>query len=56
MEYRNHKDLSLSEVGVGCYALCGVYGLKDVDNFQVMLRWAYELGINFIDYIRDIGL
>jgi aryl-alcohol dehydrogenase-like predicted oxidoreductase len=56
MEYPNHKDLSLSEIGVGCYALIGVYGSKDVDNFQVMLRRAYELGVNFIDCIRDIGL
>ena len=34
MKYRKHKDFTLSEVGVGCYALSGVYGVKDVKEFK----------------------
>ena len=55
MEYRNHKDLSLSEIGVGCYALSGVYGPKDVDHFQAMLRRAFQLGVNFFDVADGYG-
>ena len=49
MEYRLHKGWKLSEVGVGCYPLGGVYGEKDVGEFKRMLVRAYELGINFFD-------
>lgn len=31
MEYHKHKDLSFSEIEVGCYALSGVYGSRDVE-------------------------
>jgi len=49
MKYRLHKDFEISEIGVGCYALGGVYGEKDVNEFKRMLVHAYELGINFFD-------
>ncbi|MBT9149434.1 MAG: General stress protein 69 [Dehalococcoidia bacterium] len=55
MKYRKHNDFTLSEVGVGCYALTGVYGTKDVEEFKQMLNRAYELGINFFDTASAYG-
>ena len=55
MEYRKHADFTLSEIGVGCYALSGVYGPKDVDEFKRMLNRAYELGVNFFDTAEAYG-
>jgi len=55
MEYRKHRDLSISEVGVGCYALSGSYGRKDIDEFRRMLVRAHELGINFFDTAEAYG-
>ena len=55
MKYRKHKDLTVSEVGVGCYALSGVYGVKDVKEFKQMLNRAYNLGINFFDTANAYG-
>ena len=49
MEYRRHCGLRVSEVGVGCYSLTGVYGKKDVDEFVRMVRRAHELGVNLFD-------
>ncbi len=49
MEYRIHKGITLSEIGVGLYALAGVYGKKDVNEFKRMLLSAVELGVNFFD-------
>jgi hypothetical protein len=39
MEYHKHKDLSLSEIGVGCYALSGVYGSRAVE----CSKWVVQL-------------
>ena len=55
MKYRKHKDFTVSEVGVGCYALSGVYGVKDVKEFKQMLNRAYDLGINFFDTADAYG-
>lgn len=55
MEYREHDGLKISEVGVGCYALSGVYGTKDVEEFKRMLRRAHELGVNFFDTAEAYG-
>ena len=49
MEYRLHKNFEISEIGVGCYSLGGVYGEKDVGEFKRMLVRAYGLGVNFFD-------
>ena len=53
MQYRTHQDLIISEIGVGCYALGGVYGQVDQPEFQFMLRRAYELGVNFFDTVNE---
>ncbi|MBE0410403.1 MAG: aldo/keto reductase [Anaerolineales bacterium] len=49
MQYRIHKNFKISEIGVGCYALAGVYGEKDVAGFKAMLVKAYEWGVNIFD-------
>ena len=55
MKYQTHNDLTLSEIGVGCYALSGVYGPKDLVQFKTMLARAYELGVNFFDVAEGYG-
>ena len=49
MEYRTHRNETLSEIGVGCYALSGAYGKVDPEQFDGMLRRAYELGVTVFD-------
>jgi aryl-alcohol dehydrogenase-like predicted oxidoreductase len=49
MEYRTHRNETLPEIGVGCYALSGVYGKVDPEQFSSVLRRAYELGVTFFD-------
>jgi aryl-alcohol dehydrogenase-like predicted oxidoreductase len=41
--------LQTSEVGMGMYALAGVYGQKDLDEFRRVLRRAFDLGVTFFD-------
>lgn len=55
MKYRKHRNLKLSEIGVGCYALSGAYGSVDVKRFQQMIHRAYELGVNFFDTAEAYG-
>ena len=47
--YRSHGGERLSEIGVGCYAVGGVYGPRDPEAFIGVLRRAYELGVTFFD-------
>jgi hypothetical protein len=44
MNYRQHKDLTLSEIGVGCCALSGAYGQVGVGQFKTMLGARLSLG------------
>ncbi|USG99650.1 aldo/keto reductase [Thermococcus argininiproducens] len=55
MEYRKHKSLKISEIGIGTYALSGVYGAKDLEEFKRMIYRAYELGVNFFDTAEAYG-
>ncbi len=55
MDYRKHQDVSLSEVGIGCYALSGVYGKVDPISFQSLIQRAFELGINYFDTAEAYG-
>lgn len=55
MEYRNHQDVKISEIGVGGYALSGAYGPVDIKQFQKMIERAYELGVNFFDTAEGYG-
>jgi aryl-alcohol dehydrogenase-like predicted oxidoreductase len=55
MEYRRNQEFSFSEIGIGCYALSGVYGTKDHRVYIRMLQRAYELGINFFDTADTYG-
>jgi aryl-alcohol dehydrogenase-like predicted oxidoreductase len=55
VRYRKHKNLNISEIGIGCYSLSGVYGKKDIDEFKKMIVRAYELGVNFFDTAEAYG-
>ena len=52
MRYRKHRDLRISEVGVGTYSLTGVYGTKNIEGFKSMINRAFELGVNFFACMR----
>lgn len=49
MQYRLHRGETLSEIGLGCYALSGVYGPKDPESFVGLLRQAHDWGVTFFD-------
>jgi aryl-alcohol dehydrogenase-like predicted oxidoreductase len=55
MRYRKHRDLRISEVGVGTYSLSGVYGTKNIEGFKSMINRAFELGVNFFDTAEAYG-
>lgn len=55
MNYRTYRGLKISEIGIGCYSLSGVYGKKDITQFQQMINRAYHLGINFFDTADAYG-
>ena len=55
MEYRVHQGIELSAVGVGCYALSGAFGRKDVDSIKAVLRRAHEMGVNLFDTAEAYG-
>jgi aryl-alcohol dehydrogenase-like predicted oxidoreductase len=54
MDFRQHKDFIISEVGFGCYGLSGVYG-KEPQDYEHTIQKAYELGINFFDTAEAYG-
>jgi aryl-alcohol dehydrogenase-like predicted oxidoreductase len=51
MKYRYTGDRSLrfSEIGLGTYALAGVYGRKDQAEFTRVVKRALDLGVTFFD-------
>jgi aryl-alcohol dehydrogenase-like predicted oxidoreductase len=51
VKYRDTPDgvLRVSEIGLGTYALAGVYGEKDPGRFKTTLRKAYDLGVTLFD-------
>ena len=49
MQYRTHRGESLSEIGLGCYALSGAYGQRDPERFLALIQRAYDLGVTFFD-------
>jgi len=55
MRYRNYKDLDISEIGMGCYALSGSYGSVDSKKYKSVLNHAIELGINLFDTAATYG-
>lgn len=55
MKQRKHRDLQISEVGVGTYSLSGVYGAKNIEEFKRMINQAFELGVNFFDTAEAYG-
>ena len=55
MKFRIHKNLSLSEIGLGCYGLSGAFGSKDSDSYISTIHRAYDLGVNFFDTAEGYG-
>lgn len=55
MNYHFEKGLRISEIGIGCYSLSGVYGAKNRDDFRRMLLRAVELGVNYFDTAGSYG-
>ncbi len=55
MKFRTHKNLTLSEIGLGCYGLSGAYGSKNYDSYLRTIHQAYDLGINFFDTAEGYG-
>jgi aryl-alcohol dehydrogenase-like predicted oxidoreductase len=49
MQYRTHQGERISEIGIGCYGLTGVYGPADADGFIKLIERAYDLGVTFFD-------
>jgi len=48
-------DLEVSEIGLGCYALSGVYGPADAEAFTATVREAYDLGVTLYDTADRYG-
>lgn len=55
MEYRGHKNFSISELGLGTYGLGGSYGSVDIDQYKKTIQRAFELGVNFFDTAAVYG-
>lgn len=55
MNYRQAAGISVSEIGIGCYALSGAYGVKDRTEFARMLARAVDLGVTFFDTAEGYG-
>ncbi len=57
MRYRRTGDglLEVSIIGIGTYALAGVYGPKDRESMMEVLRAAYDRGVTFFDTAPAYG-
>jgi aryl-alcohol dehydrogenase-like predicted oxidoreductase len=57
VKYRRTKDgsLEVSEVGLGTYAVSGVYGARDRGEFERVVARAVDLGITFFDTAPTYG-
>jgi aryl-alcohol dehydrogenase-like predicted oxidoreductase len=55
MEYRAYKGLQFSEIGLGCYAMSGIYGKKDEQSFREVVERAFDLGVTFFDAAEAYG-
>jgi aryl-alcohol dehydrogenase-like predicted oxidoreductase len=55
MRYVTHRDLTISTVGFGSYALSGAYGPADRQDFVRLVDHALELGVTFFDTAEAYG-
>jgi aryl-alcohol dehydrogenase-like predicted oxidoreductase len=50
-----NTDLKVSEIGLGCYGMSGVYGPSDDAEAIATIRLALDRGINFLDTSASYG-
>lgn len=50
-----NTDLTVSEIGLGCYGMSGVYGPADHQESIATIRRALDLGVNFLDTSASYG-
>jgi|SRR5450756_309204 len=55
MNYRQSAGISVSEIGISCYALSVAYGVKDRTEFAQMLARAVDLEVAFFDTAEGYG-
>ncbi len=55
MQYRKQNDQLISSIGIGCYAISGVYGRKNPKKIKQVIRRAFDLGVNFFDTAEAYG-
>ncbi len=55
MRYHRHRDLTLSAVGMGCYAAGGAYGSIDRGQARRAIDCARALGVTFFDTAEAYG-
>jgi aryl-alcohol dehydrogenase-like predicted oxidoreductase len=57
MEYRQFggTELKVSQMGLGCMSMSGVYGPADDNESIATLHHAFDLGINFLDTSASYG-
>ncbi len=55
MEYRKIGEDSVSEIGMGCYALSGAYGYVSVKDYMKVIQRAHELGVTIFDTADTYG-
>lgn len=55
MNYRQHRGIRLSEVGLGCYGLGGAYGPVNVSSYRKVIQRAFDMGVNFFDTAAAYG-
>jgi aryl-alcohol dehydrogenase-like predicted oxidoreductase len=57
MEHRKfgNTDLKVSIIGLGCYGMSGAYGPADDAESIAAIRYALDLGVNFLDTSASYG-
>ena len=55
MNYRQHRGVRISEIGLGCYGLGGAYGPANVPAYEKVIQRAFDMGVNYFDTAAAYG-